>query len=57
MTSIFLELRLQGLNRPRDKREVENSEYTAVPLRTVSCIAHQAVGCAGNFAIMVVVTF
>lgn len=35
MTSIFLELQLQGLNHPRNKREVENSEHRAILLKMI----------------------
>lgn len=48
MTSIFLELQLQGLSHPRDKRDVENSECRAILLKMISQIpnANRTMECA-----------
>lgn len=64
MTSIFLELQLQGLNRAGDKREVENSEYRVILWKMISWIskAYRVWRVPGNidsllFAIILLVTF
>ena len=45
MTSIFLELQLQGLNHPGNKREVENSEHRASLLKMISLYQESTQSC------------